>query len=113
MKDRLYPASETVLILRQALGNFRAWDDCLADMRRGRTTVCGYVLKPACKLHDGKAWRPAYAWEDIKAFVRSVFSVAEEAKARVPAQGKVVAYDASLPWWAQKIRAKRISTTVS
>lgn len=84
MKDKTYSTSETVLILRQALGTFRAWDDCLADMRRDKTSVCGFILKPACRLHDGIAWRPVYAWQDIKTFIRDVFSAAPEARVRLP-----------------------------
>jgi hypothetical protein len=60
------------LILRQFLGAMRSWDDALADMRSGKTDVCGHVLTPAAKHYDGRAWRPAYALSAIKAFIRNV-----------------------------------------
>lgn len=111
MKDKSYSTSETVFILRQALGTFRAWDDCLADMRRNKTTVYGFDLKPACTLNDGRAWRPVYAWHDIKTFIRDVFRAAPEASVRLPVQGQIIEFDPSMPWWTQKI--KPTNTTCS
>lgn len=39
MKVKTVSASETAYILRSKLGAVRAWDDVLADMRRGAVPI--------------------------------------------------------------------------
>lgn len=69
---RLISAPETAFILRQALGPFKAWEDWLSDVRRGKAGACsGPILEPYCKLKDPEfgCFRPMYAVQDIKAFI--------------------------------------------
>lgn len=49
MKVKTLSASETAYFLRAKLGDVRAWDDLLADMRRGRAGYHGEVLLPVGK----------------------------------------------------------------
>lgn len=89
----VYSVSETAYILRQELGPLRAWVDCLNDMRRNRTSVSGYVLKPIAKLHDGLSWRPEYEHTDIWKFIESVRAINPKAKAGVTPRYKGVSID--------------------
>lgn len=69
---RLLSAPETAHLLRQALGPFKAWEDWLSDVRRGRAGACsGPILEPYCKLKDPEfgCFRPMYAAGAIKAFI--------------------------------------------
>lgn len=109
--ERVYPSGEVAFILRQALGDMRSWDDCLADMRSGKTNVCGCVLEPVIRLFNERAWRPTYAWSDIATFIRAVSAATAEAKVRLPMQGKVITYDTAVDWRAQRIKARRIPAT--
>lgn len=105
VRDKAYPSGETALILRQALGIIRSWDDALTDMRIGKTTVFGHVLVPRGRLFCQRAWRPAYVWQDIKEFILKVTAASAEAKARLPPQGRPIEYDPDVPWRFQKIEA--------
>lgn len=106
MKAKIFPAPEAALILREALGPLRAWDDCLSDMRRGTTKLNGFTLLPVCQTHDGRAWRPGYAGSDIADFIRSVLEATEDAKPRVPPQFKELTIDRSMHWRVQKLEAR-------
>lgn len=77
-------APETAFLLRLKLGPIRAWTDTLHDMRRGRASVCGFVLKPVVRVHDGISWRPEYAVEDIHKFIENVTATHPDAKSGVP-----------------------------
>lgn len=101
--DKLFRAGETALILRDFLGAMRSWDDALADMRQGKTDVCGHVLTPAAKHYDGRAWRPVYALSAIKAFIRNVHASTKLAVAKQAPQGFVVEFDTDINWRHQKI----------
>ncbi|HDR9160680.1 MULTISPECIES: hypothetical protein [Burkholderia cepacia complex] len=103
VKETIYPAGETALILRDFLGAMRSWDDALADMRKGKTDVCGHVLTPAAKHYDGRAWRPVYASSAIKAFIRAVHASTTLAVAKQGPQGVVVEFDTAVHWRHQKI----------
>ncbi|HDR8926879.1 TPA: hypothetical protein QDB26_002253 [Burkholderia vietnamiensis] len=103
VKETIYRAGETALILRQFLGAMRSWDDALADMRSGKTDVCGHVLTPAAKHYDGRAWRPVYALSAIKAFIRNVHASTTLAVAKQGPQGFVVEFDDAINWRHQKI----------
>ncbi|MBJ9926119.1 hypothetical protein QZM48_16660 [Burkholderia orbicola] len=103
VKETIYPAGETALILRQFLGAMRSWDDALADMRSGKTDVCGHVLTPVAKHYDGRAWRPVYALSAIKAFIRNVHASTTLAVAKQAPKGFVVEFDDAINWRHQKI----------
>ena len=103
VRETIYPAGETALILRDFLGAMRSWDDALADMRKGKTDVCGHVLTPAVRYHDGRAWRPMYALSAIKAFIRNVHASTTLAVAKQAPQVIVVEFDTDINWRHQKI----------
>lgn len=63
---------EVAAFLREALGPIRAWDDCLADMRAGKTNVFGHTLEPFHRARDDKAYRPFYRLDDVMNFARKV-----------------------------------------
>ncbi|VVP89054.1 hypothetical protein [Pseudomonas fluorescens] len=86
MKVKTVSASETAYILRSKLGAVRAFDDLLADMRRGRSTYFGLVLVPFLCSHDGKGTRPYYSLSEINDFVRAALRVAPSSTAMVPIQ---------------------------
>lgn len=69
---KVISSSEVAYLLRKYLGPGRAWDDVLADMRRGRTHVFKLVLEPACRLKDERTWRPYYAATEVVEFIRKV-----------------------------------------
>ncbi len=102
--EMTYSAAETALILRQALGPIRAWDDCLADMRAGKTSVCDLVLMPAIQRLDSRAWRPSYAVSAIREFIVEVAKVMPDLKVKLPPQGQVIEYDDNISWRVQKIK---------
>ncbi len=68
-------APEAAYALRRALGTIRAWDDCLADMRRGRTDCHGYVLKPIAQVHDGRSKRPIYLASHVAEFIKAILEI--------------------------------------
>ncbi|CAM2189493.1 conserved hypothetical protein [Burkholderia cepacia] len=103
VRETIYPAGETAVILRDFLGAMRSWDDALADMRKGKTDVCGHVLTPAVRYHDGRAWRPMYALSAIKAFIRNVHASTTLAVAKQAPQGIVMEFDTGIHWRHQKI----------
>ncbi|WP_443690475.1 hypothetical protein [Pseudomonas sp.] len=103
---RVYPAGETALLLRQALGNMRSWDDALADMRTGKTQVYGFILKPIGKIYHERVKRPVYAWEHIKDFILKITAISENAKFKQPPQGIVAEYDDATHWRHQVITAR-------
>lgn len=115
MKTKIYSAPEVAMMLRRLLGTMRAWDDCLADMRRSKTHVHGHVLMPVCRIHDGRALRPGYMALHIAAFVKAVRAANGEAKASVPPQHKVVEIDLAdgRTWKQRKVRACSPPVSVS
>lgn len=106
--DKIYPAGETALILRNALGPIRSWNDCLTDMRLGKTDVCGFILRPVGKRHDGRSSRPVYALTAIKEFICKVWTAEPEARVNLPAQGVYVEFDPDMDWHAQKLVAASV-----
>lgn len=111
MKTNIIPAPEVAYILRRELGPVRAWDDCLADMRKDKTTVNGYILKPACRAQDGRAWRPMYLAGDVVEFIKAVRTVNPTATRHAPLQVKTTLLDpADHRHW--KVR-KLTTTTVA
>lgn len=105
MTTKIFPASEVAYMLRQTLGPIRAWDDCLTDMRLGKTTVSDYALLPACKTHDGRLWRPGYTAADIAAFIKAVKAANPDAKPHTPHQFRMIDLDPSdeRPWSMRKL----------
>jgi len=103
VRDTLFRASETALILRELIGPMRSWDDALADMRSGKTDVFGHVLTPATQAHDGRAWRPMYALSAIKAFIRDVHASTTLAVVKQKPQGFVMEFDDAVGWRHQRI----------
>ena len=86
MKIKTVPASEAAYILRHKLGAVRAWDDTLADMRRGRSTYYGLVLTPCLCSHDGKGARPYYSLVDIAEFIGAALALQPSPTAMIPLQ---------------------------
>jgi hypothetical protein len=72
VREILYGAGETAILLRVKLGSIREWSDTLADMRRGKTTLKGLVLLPFLRARPDGCLRPFYRRQDIDAFVREV-----------------------------------------
>lgn len=103
VREKLFPAGETAMILREFVGAMRSWDDALADMRCGKTDVCGHVLTPAVRHHDGRAWRPMYALSAIKAFIKNVHASTTLAIVKQEPQGVVMEFDDGIGWRHQKI----------
>lgn len=67
--DTLMTAPDVARMLGQELGNVRAWDDTLADMRRSRSGFHGLRLLPYGTVHDGRAARPMYLLSAVRAFI--------------------------------------------
>lgn len=107
MKTKIYPAGEVAYVLRQALGPLREWSDCLADMRREKTSVDGFRLLPVCVINDGRAWRPGYDARSIDEFVREIRSLHPEIETRTPVRGFEVEFDPSdeRSWTVRKLSA--------
>ncbi len=107
MRLKVYPAAEVAYVLRRELGPMRAWEDALADMRRGKTSVDGHVLLPFCQIHDGRTWRPAYSAVDVRTFIEAVRSdrPAEAKRNEPPAYkaGGLEAADLLLAWHHRKL----------
>ena len=108
MKTKVFAATEVAYILRQALGSLREWSDCLADMRRDKTSVEGLQLLPTGMIHDGRAWRPAYDGASIAEFIRAVRTLRPELPFRPPIEGFEVDLDPSdsRMWKLRKLSAK-------
>ncbi|MFK3723562.1 hypothetical protein ACI2KE_06900 [Pseudomonas monteilii] len=83
MKVKMVPADEAAYILRNKLGAIRAWDDTLADMKRGRSTDHGLVLTPYLCGHDGKGSRPYYSLVDIADFISDALTIAPSSLAMI------------------------------
>ncbi|HDU2647842.1 TPA: hypothetical protein U5D81_001524 [Yersinia enterocolitica] len=69
MKVKVVSSSEASYLLRIKLGNIRAWEDVLADMRRGRSSYHGLTLKPFCKCLGSGMHRPVYQLSEIQEFI--------------------------------------------
>lgn len=106
MKVKVMSASEVAAYLRQALGPLRAWDDCIADMRRGTTSINGLVLLPFCRSPDGKASRPQYRIGDVTEFVRAVKAAIPEAVPGITFKVNEVEHDPAdrRSWKARKYK---------
>lgn len=100
---KVFPAGETALILRQMLGNLRSWDDALADMRKGKTSVYGFVLKPVGTMIFERAKRPVYAAHHIREFILSVGRASGRLLSRLPPQGLHASFDESINWRHQHL----------
>lgn len=72
MKVKTLSASETAYFLRAKLGDVRAWDDLLADMRRGRTSYHGEVILPVGRYYATRHPRPVYLFSEVCEFVEKV-----------------------------------------
>ena len=72
MKVKTLSASETAYFLRAKLGDVRAWDDLLADMRRGRASYHGEVLLPVGRYSATRPPRPVYLFSEVCEFVEKV-----------------------------------------
>lgn len=72
MKVKTLSASETAYFLRVKLGDVRAWDDSLADMRRGKASFYGEILLPVGRYADTRHSRPVYLLSDVCEFVENV-----------------------------------------
>lgn len=65
---------DTVLYLRIKLGKLRAWDDFLADNRRGKQSIDGLTLEPTCRKKGRFGRTPMYAVRDVQQFVADVLA---------------------------------------
>lgn len=72
MKFKTLSSSETAYFLRYKLGNVRAWDDLLADMRRGKSAYLGEMLLPVGKIRSSRHTRPVYLFTEVCEFVEKV-----------------------------------------
>jgi len=114
MKATLISATETATILRRKLGAVRAWEDALADMRRGRTSYLGLKLLPYGRLHDGTCHRPYYMLTDIRQFIANALALStpkfEELRIQ-RIERDIDPLDAS-HWTVRKLGDKAISGSV-
>ncbi|ELY5242403.1 hypothetical protein SM868_003982 [Yersinia enterocolitica] len=69
MKVNAISASETAYYLRYKLGDVRAWDHLLADMRRGRASYHGEILLPVGRYSATRHPRPIYLFSEVCEFV--------------------------------------------
>jgi hypothetical protein len=114
MKINVMPSHEVAYLLRKELGPIRAWDDCLADMRRERALVNGYTLLPECRSKGGSAWRPMYQVSKVVAFIKAVRAVDPNATRNEPPQIKTAIMDpADCRHWKLRKLPVAISTFVS
>ncbi len=99
MSTPVLTASETAFYLRFRLGPIRSWSHFLSDCIRGRGGLHGMALMPCCRRRELGCFRPAYALDDVHAFVDAVL-------ATVPGAGKasikptVVMIEPALLWRA-------------
>jgi Rad3-related DNA helicase len=105
LKTKIISAPEVAYLLRRELGPIRSWDDALADMRRGKTDVNGFTLKPACRVRDGRAWRPMYRGFEVAEFIKAVRATNSDARRDAPPQIKVAIFDPAdhREWKARKL----------
>ena len=89
----IYPPGEVAYFLRRTLGPMREWSDCLADMRRDKTSVDGIQLLPTCRIRDGRCWRPGYSAESIREFVKEVRALHPEISTDTPIKGIEIELD--------------------
>lgn len=77
MRTKIYviSAADAAFLLRVRLGTLRAWEDFLADNRRGKQDISGYTILPCAKKKDCRTFRPMYAVEDVLAFIENVRKV--------------------------------------
>ena len=80
MKVKTLSASETAYFLRAKLGDVRAWDDLLADMRRGRASYHGEFLLPVGRYSATRHPRPVYLFSEVCEFVEKSHAFALPAK---------------------------------
>lgn len=111
MKVRLMSAPEVAFLLRKELGPIRAWDDCLADMRRDKVAVNGYMLKPVCRALDG---RPMYRTSEIVEFIVAVRAANPAAQRNASPQVKTAILDPTdrRSWRLRKLLVAAVSFTV-
>lgn len=69
MKVKTLTTSDTAYFLRSKLGDNRAWDNLLADMRRGKASYYGETLLPIIRCIDNRHPRPLYLFSDVCEFV--------------------------------------------
>lgn len=105
MKTKMVPTAEASYILRHLLGAVRAWDDALADMRRGHTTYHGLVLLPYGLFHDGKAQRPFYRLSDVMQFAKDAMKANPASRSQRPLQTCEIEIDPTdiRPWTSRKL----------
>ncbi len=105
MKTKIYPASEVAYILRQTLGPLREWSDCLADMRRDKTSLDGIRLLPTCRIYDGRCWRPGYIASSVVEFIREIRVLHPEIETRTGATGFEIELDPTdkRAWYVRKL----------
>ena len=102
----MFSASETAAILYRAFGAARAWEDFLADVRRGKISY-GPILMPFGKLPKKGVWLPVYHGAAIKKFIGE-FAVHEpSARAKSLISPMVIDVDPAdkRHWKVRKLRA--------
>lgn len=72
MKIQVINQSDTAYMLRHKMGPICAWEDLLADMRRGKNTFHGLILLP-CGRDERR--RPIYFIGDIRQFLRDAIAI--------------------------------------
>jgi hypothetical protein len=114
MKVKVMPSPEVAYLLRRELGPIRAWDDCLADMRNGKTHVDGYTLLPECRGKGGTAWRPLYRTSEVLEFIKAVRAANPSANRYAPLQIKTAFTDPAdlRPWRQRKLIVAAAAFTV-
>lgn len=113
MKFTVIPAPEVAYQLRRELGPIRAWEDALADMRRGKVKVHGCTLLPKCMGQHRGAWRPMYAVLDVDAFIEAVRKATPGTARGVPHLVKTAHTHPgdTRPWRARKLLVARSTFT--
>ncbi|WP_051971307.1 hypothetical protein [Massilia sp. 9096] len=113
MKFNVIPAPEVAYKLRMELGPDRAWEDALADMRRGKTKVQGCTLLPKCMGKHRGAWRPMYAVPDVEAFIEAVRKATPGTVRGVPHLVKTAHTlpGDTRPWYTRKLLVARSTFT--
>lgn len=105
MKLKVISAPEVAYLLRRELGPIRAWDDAVADMRRGRIEIHGLTLLPTCKGKYAGSWRPMYAIRDVVDFIKAVRAADPGAARHLPYQVKTAHTlpGDTRPWYTRKL----------
>jgi hypothetical protein len=109
MKVKLLTAPETACILYRVFGPARAWEDFLADTRRGK--ICGGpLLKPYARMRRKGPWLPVYAANDIRQFIVEYQIQYPSTKTIAPFEPEIVEVDPSdLRHW----KARRLKPTAA